>query len=178
MREWNIQAPARVCVVTGRIFDEGEPVYSELVDAGEGLLRRDYCEEAWNARNDSVRPASFWRTAARPAAPPKEAVSRDDARGLLHRLLAEGRPESRNAIYILAAMLERKRLIKEVDRLQREEGTVIVYEETASGETLLVIDPKLRLDQLAAVQTEVAALLGGPGEAPAPAAPPESTPSS
>jgi len=64
-------------------------------------------------------------------------------------------------MYILAIMLERKRILAEKDIQKREDGTkVIVYEHKKTGEVFLIPDPGLQLDQLEHVQIEVVDLLG------------------
>jgi hypothetical protein len=70
------------------------------------------------------------------------------------------------ARYLLAVMLERKRILKEVEVKRAEDGALTrIYEHGKSGEVFVVPDPQLRLDEIEQVQDEVAALL-----APAPAA--------
>jgi hypothetical protein len=78
---------------------------------------------------------------------------------LLRRLLDEDRPEYLNTRYVLAAMLERKKILKPVDVRETGSEKILVYEHAKSGEAFLIVDPGLRLDQLDAVQNEVAALL-------------------
>jgi hypothetical protein len=70
-------------------------------------------------------------------------------------------------------MLERNRLLVERDLQTNDQGTLIrVYEHKKTGETFLIPDPKLRLDQLEVVQQEVITLLGGPLRKGEPAAAP------
>jgi hypothetical protein len=64
-----------------------------------------------------------------------------------------------NACYVLAAMLERKRVLKQIKIEKVEEGRVLIYEQAATGDVFVVPDPGLRLDQLESVQNEVAQLL-------------------
>ena len=73
---------------------------------------------------------------------------------------------------ILALMLERKKMLRQVDR-QRQDGlSLLVYEHLPSGEVWLIEDPGLKLGELKAVQDEVAHLLAGPERlSPPPAAP-------
>lgn len=67
-----------------------------------------------------------------------------------------------NAIYILAVMLERKRILVERDVQTKDDGgTIRVYEHRQSGETFLIPEPHLHLDELEHVQEEVVILLGG-----------------
>jgi hypothetical protein len=56
-------------------------------------------------------------------------------------------------------MLERKRLLKQVEAREDIHGRTLIYEHVKTGEVFVIPDPGLRLDQIEAVQTEVAALL-------------------
>jgi hypothetical protein len=77
--------------------------------------------------------------------------------------MADPDPALRNIRYILAVMLERKRIIKEVEVLREEDGSISrVYQFPKTGEALLIPDPQLRMDQIAEVQLELSALLGAP----------------
>jgi hypothetical protein len=160
-QEWNIQARALQCAVTGRPFEKGERIFSALYWRDGQYQRTDLCAEAWNARNENIEPLSAWQTDFVPPPPPApEALRKDDAESLLRRLIGENAPGSRNARYILALMLERKKVIRQIER-QRQEGlSVLVYEHIATGEVWLIEDPGLKLGELSAVQDEVAHLLG------------------
>jgi len=59
----------------------------------------------------------------------------------------------------LAAMLERKRVLKQVKTEESTTGRVLIYEHSATGDVFIVPDPQLRLDELENVQNEVADLL-------------------
>jgi hypothetical protein len=77
--------------------------------------------------------------------------------------LQEGRPEQARAAYILALMLERKRQLRPTDTRDDADGRrLLLYEHVRTGETFVVADPRLRLDQLEEVQREVAELLAAP----------------
>jgi hypothetical protein len=60
---------------------------------------------------------------------------------------------------VLAAMLERKRVLKQIKTEQSGNVRVLIYEHGASGDVFIVPDPQLRLDELESVQNEVAQLL-------------------
>ena len=155
--DWEIKSRAHQCSRTGREFAEGEFFYTSLVREGEGFRREDMCEEAWTGRNDNIEPFSFWRSKYEPPAPPAaEPLPRDDAEGLLRRLVAENNPAHLNARYILALMLERKRVIRPVES---SDDDMLVYEHLATGETLVIANPWLSLDRIPEVQREVSALL-------------------
>jgi hypothetical protein len=160
-QEWNIQARALQCAVSGRPFEKGERVFSALYWRDGQYVRVDLGAEAWNARNDNIEPLSAWQTEFVPPPPPApEALRKDDAESLLRRLMTENAPGMRNARYILALMLERKKVVRQIERQRQEGASILVYEHTASGEVWLIEDPGLKLGELKAVQDEVAHLLG------------------
>jgi hypothetical protein len=172
LNDWNIQSRARQCAVTGRPFNEGDPVHSALYWKDGAYLRIDMSEEAWNQRNDNIAPISSWKFAYEPPPPPPpEPLKKDDAESLLRRMMEENEPSKLNARYILALMLERKRILKMLDRKKNGADTILIYEHTPTGETWLIQDPHLKLAELEPVQNEVAALLHttGPVHEPTPA---------
>ena len=91
-----------------------------------------------------------------PTPPPAEPLPRDDAEGLLRRLIQENDPAYSNVRYILALMLERKRVIRP---LESSDDDMLVYEHLATGETFVLANPKLSFERIPEVQREVSALL-------------------
>ena len=158
-QEWNIQSRALQCAVSGRPFEKGEKIFSALYWREGQYVRVDLNEEAWKARNDNIEPLSAWQTEFVPPAP--ETLRKDDAESLLRRLVAENAPGTRNARYILALMLERKKVVRQIEKQRQEGVSVLVYEHIPSGEVWLIEDPGLKLGELTAVQDEVAHLLSG-----------------
>jgi len=160
--DWTIQSRSGRCAVTGRDFVEGEFFYTLLFRERDGFRREDLSEESWKERqldSASAPPYSFWRTKFEPTPAAPEALARETAEDLLRRYMT-GQDESHaNARYILALMLERKRLLKQIEAKEDIHGRTLVYEHVKTGEVFVIPDPGLRLDQLEAVQTEVAALL-------------------
>jgi hypothetical protein len=158
--EWNIQSRALQCAVSGRPFEKGERVFSALYWREGQYVRVDLGAEAWNARNENIEPLSAWQTDFVPPAPPApEPLRKDDAESLLRRLVAENAPGTRNARYILALMLERKKVLRQIERQHPEGRSILVYEHLPSGEVWLIEDPGLKLGELSAVQDAVAHLL-------------------
>jgi len=168
-QEWSIQSRSAKCAVTGLEFQDGDYFYTLLYEDGHGLRREDISEAAWKERNENQQPYSFWRSkyeAPPPAAP--EPIAKQTAEDLLRRYMEESSPQHAAARYLLAAMLERKRLLKEKETLREGDSLTRVYEHTKTGEVFVIPDPQLRLDQLEQVQLEVAALLSPPAAPPAP----------
>jgi hypothetical protein len=89
---------------------------------------------------------------------------------MLRRLLESNDPAHTNTRYLLAVMLERKRILR--PQPSADKG-ILVYERAGTGETFLIADPNLSLSDLARVQEEVTALLSGLS---APAEPPQGEP--
>jgi len=159
-QEWNIQSRALLCAVSGRPFEKGERIFSALYWREGQYQRVDLCAEAWNARNENIEPVSAWQTDFVPPPPPApEALKKDDAESLLRRLVAGNAPGTRNARYILALMLERKKVLRQIERQRQDGQSILVYEHLPSGEVWLIEDPGLKLGELSTVQDEVAHLL-------------------
>ena len=158
--EWSIQRRSETCTVTGRPFEAGENFYTLLFRDREGFRRQDLSEEAWRQRNDNLQPFSFWRSKFEPPPPaPPEPLPKESAEELFRRLVAAGDNANANACYVLAAMLERKKILKQIETEDRDRGRVLIYEHAKTGDVFVVPDPQLHLDQLESVQTEVAQLL-------------------
>ena len=173
-QDWNIKSRSEVCGVTGRRFSEGEIFYTVLFQDGELFRRTDLCEEAWNARlaDAEADPVfSSWRSKFEPPAlKPTETLPRDDAEGMLRRLIESNNPAFTKTRYLLAVMLERKKILRPQ---QSADKRTLVYEHVSTGEIFIVADPGLSLADLAAVQQEVSAQISGlsmTGETPTPGA--------
>ena len=95
-----------------------------------------------------------------PPPPPPEAIQKDNAETLLKKLIELNDPGHTEACFILAVMLERKRVIKNKDQVRNEEGgRMLIYEHTKSGDVFTILDPALKLAALGDVQAKVAELL-------------------
>ena len=160
--DWPIKHRADTCARTQRAFEPGEQFYTLLFREDKGFRREDLSEEAWAQRNENIRPYSFWKTRYEPAPlAPAESLEKQNAEDILRRLLTENDPSNANACYVLSAMLERKRVLKQVKTEETQEGRVLIYEQGSTGDVFIVPDPQLRLDELENVQNEVAELLRG-----------------
>jgi hypothetical protein len=157
--EWAIKHRSDVCTATQRAFAPGEYFYTLLFREAEGFRREDLTEEAWASRNENIRPFSFWKSKYEPVPPaPPEPLGKENAEELFRRLSSSANPPA-NACYVLAVMLERKRVLKQIKTEQTGAERMLVYEHVATGDVFIVPDPKLRLDEIESVQTEVSTLL-------------------
>ncbi len=160
-QDWTIQSRGHLCSATGKTFVEDEVFYTLLFDETSGYRREDLSEEAFKSRPaDAPQPFSFWRTKYTPPPVVTETLGKQTAEDLLRRYMAEEAPQLASARYLLAVMLERKRILKEVEVKRAADGSrVRVYERAVTGEVFIIPDPELKLDELAAVQEELGALL-------------------
>jgi len=161
MTEWDIQPRSSACAACQTPFAEKQTYHTLLGPSGDGYLRRDLCPACYaGASREAV--VSSWQWEYRlPPPPPPEPIQKDTAETLLRKLVESSDPNHTAARYILAVMLERKKILRHRDTVQGEHGNeVLVYEHVQSGESFTVPDPRLRLDQLGEVQQHVAELLG------------------
>jgi hypothetical protein len=158
---WQIKRRSDVCAGTGEPFADREEIMTRLREEKGEYLREDYRLVWWNEHRPDHGLCS-WKSIFRLPPPPDEPVKKESAEGLLRQLVAKEDSADLNAIYILAVMLERKRVLIEKEVQQRgDQVRVRVYEHKKTGETFLVVDPELKLAEIEKVQEEVIGLLGG-----------------
>ncbi|WP_367871302.1 hypothetical protein [Luteolibacter sp. Populi] len=166
---WHIRSRARVCTATGRPFEDGETIVTALFPDAEssGYVRLDFCLEAWKARTpEDDKPFSFWKAVYQaPAAGPEkpDSFKKESPEDLLRRLVEEEEEHTENVRYILAVMLERKKVLRETDTQRTPSGIIRVYEHRKLGDVFIVRDPDIPLDQIEKVQDEVFMLLESGG---------------
>ena len=163
--DWKIKNRTGICHHTEKKFEEDDPFYTCIFDDPEsdGFIRRDFSEAAWKDISQSFEPApfSFWRSIYK--APEnqnkEEPIKQNSVEAMLHRMIEEGRPETENTRYILALMLERKKILIPTEVKETESNTLLFYEHKDSGAVYIVADPKLHLEEVGLIQEEVSLLL-------------------
>ena len=176
MNDWNIQSRAHTCQGCGKSFADKQPYHTVLSDQRHQAERLDFCQTCWKKEHeegarDRKGFISHWQgvyQAPPPAAP--DAIRKENAETLLRRMMELNDVRHTASSYILAVMLERKRILKVKEQYQRENQRIFVYEHAKTGDIFTIPDPALQLNQLEAVQREVALLLEQglePGVAPA-----------
>ena len=165
MIDWNIQSRAHSCQSCHRHFADRESFHTLLFDQKHSYERVDVCNACWEAQfsqgaTDRKGFLSYWQSIylVPPAAPP-EAIQKETAETLLRKLIERNDPCHAGALFILAVMLERKRLFKVKAQLHDDGRRAFVYEHAKSGDLFTIPDPNLQLDQLEEVQRDVAHLL-------------------
>jgi len=181
MNDWNIQSRAHACQTCELPFSDQQPYHTLLLEEKTEFRRIDVCEACWKSRfnqgAEEQNVVSKWQGIyeAPPAAPP-DAIQKDTAETLLRKLVEQNDPAHGAACFILAVMLERKRLLKVKEQIKREDGTrLFIYEQPKTGDIFTIADPELQLNQLDAVQRDVAQLLEHGLNPPVPPAPAQSS---
>ena len=181
MTEWNIQSRAHACGACGRSFHDQEQYHTLLFDEKAAFRRLDVCQACWQKQfSDGARDrkgfVSYWQGVYEAPAPAADPIQKENAESLLRKLIELNDPHYVPAAYILAVMLERKRLLKIKEQLHRDGQRVFIYEQPKSGDLFTIVDPNLQLNQLEAVQHDVGALLEHGLNPPAAEVPPPGTP--
>ena len=164
MTEWNIQSRAHACAACGKSFADRETFHTLLFDEKADFRRSDVCQACWQKQysegaRDRKGFVSYWHGVYIAPTPQVEAIQKENAESLLRKLIELNDPRYIPAGYILAVMLERKRLLKVKEQLVRNGQRVFLYEQPSTGDVFTIIDPALQLNQLEQVQHDVANLL-------------------
>ncbi len=163
--EWNIQSRSHGCQACHRAFGDKEAFHTLLFDHKSGYERQDVCEQCWTAQHgqgatDRKGFISHWQSVyTPPPATAPDAIQKETAETLLRKLVFQNDPSHEAARFILAVMLERKRIFKVKAQLSHEGRRIFVYEHVKSGDLFNIADPHLQLDQLEEVQRDIGNLL-------------------
>lgn len=164
--EWNIKSRGHACACCGAVFADKQTCVSALKETEHGYDRVDACTACWQAGGRDWVPFSVWDGVYEkpPAVVRHEPVKHETAETLLRRLVTLGDPGMQHVVYVLAVMLERGKQLVERDARPQPDGTILrIYEHRASGDSFVVLDPRLRLNEIGDVQRQVVELLGGTG---------------
>ena len=167
-QEWDIKPRAMACGKCQAPFADRQEYMSQLTYGPEGYVRLDCCVACWSEADRAQQSVSIWRGVfdVPPPAPP-EALKKETAESLLRSLVEKNDPANGNVMFILAVMLERRRMLVERDVRKQDDGKLVrVYEHRKTGDTFIITDPQLHLDQIEHVQVEVMAMLSPPAPAP------------
>ena len=166
MFEWHIQSRSHECQHCREPFKDKQPYHTLLFDERHGFSRLDVCVACWGRGFAAIldgrtaKQMSQWQgTYIAPPAVAPDPIQKENAESLLRKLLLLQNPDHLPSCYILAAMLERKRILKVKEQLKEGGRRVFLYEHSKTGDVFPIIDPDLQLNQLEAVQHAVATLL-------------------
>jgi|SRR6185503_18805229 len=176
MNDWNIQSRSHACQACNNAFVDKQVYHTVLFDEKQLLHRLDICDACWQGQyrhgtSDRKGFISYWQGIYEAPPAPVDPIQKESAETLLRKVIELNDPKYIAPAYILAVMLERKRILKVKEQVKRDNQRVFVYEHAKNGDLFTVPDPNLQLNQLDEVQRDVASLLenGIPGSAPVPA---------
>ena len=157
MNDWNIQSRAHACEACGKLFTDQEAFHTLLVDEKEDFRRSDICESCWQKQysegaRDRKGFVSYWQGVYEAPSATPDPILKESAEALLRKLIELNDPRYIPAGYILAVMLERKRILKVKEQLVRDGQRVFIYEQPKTGDVFTITDPNLQLNQLEQVQ--------------------------
>src|ERR1041385_2177695 len=135
MNEWNIQSRAHGCQSCGRPFTDKQHYHTLLSDEKAEFSRIDVCPQCWEQQysqgaSDRKGFISHWQGVYEAPPPaPAEPIQKENAESLLRKVIEANDPKYGPAAYILAVMLERKRVLKVKEQLVRDGQRVFIYEQ-------------------------------------------------
>lgn len=160
--EWDIQKRSEGCVQCEHVFKEQECVYAFLHFENPGIVRKDYCEGCWNSLQlDLINKSwiSYWKSIYQSIIrqEEKKMFEKDKIELLLRQWIAVEDSKYKKLCYLLAVMLERKRVLVEKKDHQSDElkGRFIVYEKAKTGESFVLERPELSLSEIEVLQEEL-----------------------
>jgi len=158
MEEWSISKTQGQCFGTGKVIEPGREYFSALVQTDEGLQRRDFCAEYWQANKPEV--FCFWKT-RRPLPDEKKKIFVDDEMlmAFFDRLADQTDPERVNFRFVLALILMRKRKLK-YDSSRNDLGREIWRLKVVGEDSFVdVIDPHLSEEQIEQLTSQIGQIL-------------------
>jgi hypothetical protein len=165
MIDWNIQSRSHGCQACEKPFEDKQPYHTILFSEKSEYLRQDICQSCWDTQygSGSIDKKGFistWKGLyQKPPAAAPEPMQKENAETLLRKLIEANEPKYGPACYILAVMLERKRVLKVKEQIKKEGTRVFIYEHPATGDIFTITDPNLQLNQLDQVQRDVSYLM-------------------
>lgn len=165
--EWKIQTHGSKCSECDKEFEDKESYRTLLYDLDGELMRRDLCTVCYKKVEKTLFSStdewiSSWSGKyKKPAPKPKEAIQKDMAESILMELVSEPEqfPALPGTIYILSAMLERKKLIKLRDSVQKKNKRIFVYEHAGTGHVFTVTDVQPNSDEWTLIHDQVNGLM-------------------
>ncbi len=156
--DWNLQSRAAGCHACECTFIDKQICHTLLRFNADGYERIDLCEACFERQPADDDVHSSWKGIFQVPPPPTQRTARkEDVETLLRRLIDEQDPDKRPMIFVLAVILERKRILIERAVHTRPDGLrQSIYEHRKTGETLVVTDPELQIDDLGELEEQVA----------------------
>lgn len=159
MADWEIKKTLGQCFGTEQPIDVGQDYYAALVETEQGLERRDYSIDYWNAEHPKV--FCFWKSRM-PNPEQKKKLFIDDEMliAFFDRLADETEPEKIHFRFVLTLILMRKRKLKYDASTTDDAGNEVwTLRVTGQDRTEKVINPHLSEDQIEQLSGQMGQIL-------------------
>ncbi|GAX59652.1 enolase [Candidatus Scalindua japonica] len=157
--EWSINKGSHACHLCVKEFPEEEVYLSALYDENNAFIRKDFCVECWNKKDDE-NIFSYWKTKI-PKKPEKvERYAKIDVFYDLFNKLENEKDLSRvNFRYVISLYLLRKKVLKLVSTHKSDDQEYQVLHNIREGNNTEVIKPQLSREEVLAVTDEIGKLV-------------------
>lgn len=159
---WDIKGCSGKCIKCNKDFDNEEIFCCRLFLEETGPMREDYCMNCWNVRTDSPKGYSNWqgRYRSQPQEIEEEPVKEPIAKQLLKKWLHSTERLHQCFCYVLALLLLRNRTFSEKPKIMGSDGKErLVYEDKDTGETYILEDPCLTINELTQIEGQLQGML-------------------
>lgn len=165
MNEWKIQSRSSACQSCGKAFADKQVYHTFLYEHKNELIRLDVCDDCWRSQysqgaTEKKDFISYWQgTYETPPPAPPEPIKKETAETILRKLTKLNDEKYIAPAFILAVMLERKRVLKVKQELNNDGKRIFIYEHSKTGEVFSILDPRIDSSMIEQVQHTVAQLL-------------------
>ena len=158
MDEWEVSKPLGRCYGTGKKIEYGEEYFAALVETEEGLARRDFCADYWQAEKPDV--FCYWKSKlASPDEKRRIFVDDDMLMAFFERLAGESEQEKVNFRFVLALVLMRKRRLRYDSSETQGDNEIWRLRVVGGKETVEVINPHLDEEQIERLSSQIGQIL-------------------
>ncbi len=157
--DWSINRGSHVCSLCEKSFPEEEVYLSALYDENNEFLRRDFCVECWDKR-ENENSFSYWKTKISKKPEKVEKYAKVDVfYDLFSKLENEKEPSRVNFRYVLSLFLMRKKVLKLISSHKSDENEYLVLHNVKEDNDTEVLKPKLSEEEVLAVTDEIGKLV-------------------
>lgn len=157
--EWSINKGSLNCHLCEKTFLEEEVYLSALYDINNTFVRKDYCIECSDKKDDK-NIFSYWKTKISKKPEKVERYAKIDVfYDLFNKLENENDLSRVNFRYVLSLYLLRKKVLKLINTRKSCENEYMVLHNIKEGTDTEVIKPQLSKEEVLAVTDEIGKLV-------------------
>ncbi|MFC2140148.1 hypothetical protein ACFLQ1_00340 [Candidatus Auribacterota bacterium] len=162
---WEVEKRSSSCVKCEKEFFNNEEYYTSLVLTKKEPLRKDFCQDCWPAP-EKKEDVFFWKGKYKKIEKEDKIDKKKIVEELFKEYLHATDEQHINFCYLLAVMLERKKVLIEKNKSLTNKASgknLIVYEQSKTGEVFVVEDPEIDLREVASLQKNLKEILDQKG---------------